>query len=76
MKKNTKLITFIKKTGIPIYLTLIAFLNLIENWSFWPIWRKIGLFILIPILFWVFWIEDGTQLLPWYKDGKKEKKIK
>ena len=58
MNKNTKAMTFITKTGIPIYLTLMSLLNLIENWEIWPTWRKVGLFIFIPILFLIFWIKE------------------
>ncbi|MDK2563639.1 hypothetical protein QOZ84_08755 [Romboutsia sedimentorum] len=71
MNKKDKLILFFKKIGTPSVLTLFCFLNVSENWVFWPIWRKIGLFILIPILFWVFWIGDSEQFLPFDKKEKK-----
>lgn len=61
MSKKSKLITFVRKIGTPSVLTLFAFLNIGENWAFWPIWRKIGLFILIPILFLVFWIQGDKK---------------
>jgi hypothetical protein len=61
MNKNTKFMTFIIKTGVPIYLTLISILNLIENWEIWPTWRKIGLFIFVPILFLIFWIKGDKK---------------
>lgn len=74
MIKKHKLITFFKKLLFPIYLTVFGFLNTGEDWAFWPLWRKLIDFIIIAFLYWIFWHENGTQILPWYKDGKKEKK--
>ena len=70
MNKKNKLITFIRKISAPSFLAVLYFLNVGENPK---LSQKIAFVILMPILFWLPWVKDGTQLLPWYKGVKKKK---
>lgn len=61
MNQNNKLNTLWGKIGVPSAIILCFFPTLVENWSFWPLGRKIGLFIFILVLFWVFWHNEKIK---------------